>query len=122
MEPNEITGEIIRCAHTVANILGAGFLEKVYEKALAHELRKAGLPVERQQPVCVTYDGIAVGNYFADLLVMGTVVVEVKATKKITEIDMAQSLNYLRATGLKICLVINFGTSRIEVKRLVHHF
>jgi len=119
---DEITERIIGCAYTVANALGNGFLEKAYENALAHELRKSGLTVEQQKNIQVFYDGIIVGDYAADLLVEGSVLVELKAVKALDEIHIAQCLNYLKATGLKVCLLLNFGTAKVQVKRLVHRF
>ena len=121
-ELNQITERIIGCAYTVANTLGNGFLEKVYENALAHELRKSGLLAEAQSPIQVTYDGVVVGDYYADLLVQRNVLVELKAVKALNDNHVAQCLNYLKATGLKVCLLINFGTPRVEVKRLVNKF
>jgi GxxExxY protein len=118
-ELNSITERIIGCAYTVSNSLGCGFLEKVYENALAHELRKAGLIVAQQQPIKVVYDDVVVGEYIADLLIEGTVLVELKAIKGLDEIHMAQCLNYLKATGLHLCLLINFGKPRVEIKRIV---
>ncbi len=120
MELNEITEKIIRCAYIVANALGVGFLEKVYENALAHELRKSGLSASQQKGVLIRYDGVTVGEYHTDLLVQDAVVVELKATKAIDEIHIAQCLNFLKASGYKLCLLINFGTPRIEIKRLVY--
>lgn len=119
---NAISEKIIGCAFAVANGLGCGFLEKVYENALAHELRKAGLTVEQQRGIEVRYDGIVVGSYCADLLVQEAVVVELKAVKALDDIHAAQGLNYLRATDLKICLLLNFGSPKLEVKRLVNRF
>jgi GxxExxY protein len=119
---NEITRHIIGCAHTVSNTLGCGFLEKVYENALAHELRKCGLRVQQQHAVDVWYDGVKVGDYTADLLVEGHVLVELKAVKTFDDIHAAQCHNYLRATGLHVCLLINFGAPRVEVKRIVRNF
>ena len=116
---NPITEKIIGCAYTVSNTLGAGFLEKVYENALAHELRKAGLKVEQQRPIQVIYDGVAVGEYFADLIVEDCVLVELKASKALDEAHKLQCINYLKATGRRVCLLLNFGTSRVEIKRLV---
>jgi len=115
-----ITEKIIGCAYTVANILGSGFLEKVYENALAHELRKAGLDVLQQAAIPVMYDGVTVGEYVADLLVDNEILVELKAVKALDNIHFAQCMNYLKATGLTVCLLINFGTPRIEVKRIVN--
>ncbi|MBN1867260.1 GxxExxY protein [Candidatus Sumerlaeota bacterium] len=119
---DELTERIIGCAYTVSNTLGAGFLEKVYENALAHEIRKAGLKVEQQHPVRVVYDGVTVGEYFSDLLVEGEVIVELKAAAKTDDSHVAQCLNYLKATGLHVCLLLNFGKPRVDVKRLVSKF
>jgi GxxExxY protein len=119
---NQITERIIGCAFTVSNTLGSGFLEKVYENALAHELRQTGLTVEQQHPIKVYYDEVVVGDYLADLLVDDYVLVELKAIKALGDIEMAQCLNYLRATGLRICLVLNFRKPRVQVKRIVQDF
>jgi len=119
---DQLSERIIGCAYSVSNGLGAGFLEKVYENALAHELRKAGLRVEQQRPLRVEYDGVVVGEYAADLLVEGCVLVELKAVKEFDEIHLAQCLNYLKATGLSLCLLINFGKPKAEVRRIVNRF
>ena len=119
---DSITEKIIGCAYRVANVLGSGFLEKVYENALAVELRKAELVIEQQKPIRILYDGQIVGDYVADLLVEDVIVVELKAIKAIEEIHMAQCLNYLKATRLKVCLLMNFGRPRIQIKRIVHNF
>jgi GxxExxY protein len=115
---NAVTEKIIGCTYTVGNTLGCGLLEKVYENALKIELTTAGLRVEQQHPITVLYDGQNVGDYAADLLVEGEVIVEIKAVRKIEDIHLAQCLNYLRATGLKLGLLVNFGGTRVEVKRL----
>jgi len=99
-------------------MLGVGFLKKVYEDALAHELRKSGILVAQQHPVTVIYDGVVVGNYI-DLFVEQSVMVELKAVTSLDASHRAQGLNYLSATGLPLCLLINFGRPRIEIKRLV---
>jgi GxxExxY protein len=119
MDINKITEIIIGCAYTVSNGLGVGFLEKVYENALVHELRKAGLQVLQQYAIRVLYDGVDVGDYIADLLVEGSVLVELKAVKAFDDVHLAQCLNYLKATGLKVCLLINFGKPKVEIKRIV---
>ena len=111
---------IIGRAFVVLNTLGVGFLEKVYENALGHELRKAGLSVCQQYNIRVSYDGVIVGVYTADLLVEDTVLVELKATKMLDPIHSAQCLNYLKATGLPLCLLLNFGKSRLEIKRVAN--
>jgi len=116
---DRLTEKIIGCAYTVGNTLGCGFLEKIYENALALELRKAGLTTVQQHGIQVLYDGVVVGEYVADLLVEGIVLVELKAVKALDDIHAAQCLNYLKATGIQICLLINFGRPRVEVKRLI---
>ena len=103
----------------VSNALGSGFLEKVYENALAHELRKAGLAVMQQHGVVVRYDGIIVGDYAVDLMVEESVIVELKATKAVADIHRAQCINYLRGTGLHLCLLLNFGNPRLAIQRIV---
>jgi GxxExxY protein len=115
---NPVTEKIIGCAYTVSNALGAGFLEKVYENALAIEIRKAGLKVAQQQPIQVWYDGNLVGEYYADLLVEESVLVEIKAVKAFDEAHWAQCINYLKATGRRLCLLLNFGKTRVEIKRI----
>lgn len=115
----ELTEKIIGCAYKVSNGLGCGFLEKPYENALAHELRKAGLAVAQQSPIQIYYDGIVVGDYFADLLVENSVIIELKAVRELDEVHRAQCLNYLKATGLPICLLMNFGNPRVDIRRLV---
>jgi GxxExxY protein len=117
-EHKQITEKIIGCAYIVLNTLGAGFLEKVYENALAHELRKAGLEVEQQLGVAVRYDGIEVGEYKADLIVEDVVLVELKAAKGLEDAHLAQCLNYLKATGLRTCLLLNFGTAQLGIRRV----
>jgi GxxExxY protein len=118
---NQISEKVIGCAFTVSNTLGAGFLEKVYENALAHELRKAGLHVEQQRGITVHYDGVVVGEYAADLFVENSLLVELKAAKSLEDIHLAQCLNYLKATDLTLCLLINFGTPRVQIKRVIHN-
>ena len=112
-----ITERVIGCAFMVHNKLGCGFSEKVYENALAHELKKAGLTVLQQQPIKVWYDGVIVGDYIADLIVEGVILIELKACKSLDDAHTAQCLNYLAATRLPVCLLINFG-KRVEVRRL----
>jgi GxxExxY protein len=117
-ELKELTELIIGCAFTVSNTLGPGFLEKVYENALVHELRKRGLEADPQHEIPVYYDGIIVGQFFADILVEKKVIIELKAARDEHEVFVAQCLNYLKATGLPICLLLNFGKPRLEIKRL----
>ncbi|GLH74303.1 hypothetical protein GETHLI_28050 [Geothrix limicola] len=114
---DSLTERIIGCAYQVANSLGPGFLEKVYENALAHELRKAGLSVIQQQGIEVRYDAIVVGDFVADLVVEGAVIIELKATRDHADFYTAQCLNYLKATGKPICLLINFGRAKLDIRR-----
>lgn len=117
---NRLTEQIIGCAYAVGNSLGYGFLEKVYENALIHELRKKGIPALNQHSIVVYYDGVVVGEYYADILVENEIIVELKTAKTIDSSHVAQCLNYLKAANKKIGLLINFGRSRVEVKRLVN--
>lgn len=117
-EINELTEKIIGCAIVVSRSLGPGFLEKVYENALCIELRRASLNFEQQKVLTVFYDGEAVGDYFADVLVEGVVLIELKAVRAIEEAHQAQMLNYLKTTGLEIGLILNFGTARLGIKRM----
>ncbi len=114
---NAITERIIGCAYRVHNALGSGFLEKVYENSLVHELRKSGLGVAQQVSCNVTYDGVVVGVYVADIVVEGSVLVELKAVRAFENVHAAQCINYLAATGLPVCLLLNFGR-KVEIKRL----
>ena len=114
-----LTERIIGCAFAVSNTLGCGFLEKVYENALALELRKAGLVVVQQYGMAVSYDEVIVGEYVVDLLVEDTVLIELKTVRALDLAHRAQCLNYLRATGRRLCLLMNFGTPRLEVRRII---
>jgi len=117
-ELNKLTERVIGCAYKVSNGLGCGFLEKVYENALAHELRKNGLRVFQQHAITVRCDGVVVGDYAADLLVEDRLLIELKACKALDDIHTAQCLNYLRATMLPVCLLMNFGRPKIQIKRI----
>ena len=117
---NELSRAIIGCAFTVLNTLGAGFLEKVYENALALQLREAGLAVAQQHGATVTYHGTVIGEYFVDLLIEDKVLVELKAIKALDDAHRLQCVNYLKATGLQLCLLLNFGNPRLEIKRVVN--
>ena len=118
MKHEELTEKIIKAFYTVYNTLGYGFLERVYENALAIELRKMGLHVVCQQPVNVYYDDQIVGEYFADLLVAERVIVELKAVRTLSQEHEAQLLNYLNATSYEVGLLFNFGP-KPQLKRKV---
>ena len=114
-----VTEAVIGAAFDVANTLGCGFLEKVYENAMAVELRRSSHSVEQQRDVEVWYKGGRVGFYQADLIVDGSVVVELKAVSALERSHRAQCLNYLRATRVETGLVINFDRPRLEIQRIV---
>ena len=117
MESEELTRKIIGCAMTVHRVLGGGFLESVYQKALAHELRKAGLSVECEAKIQVNYDGMVVGEFSADMLVNGCIIIENKAVQSLVTAHETQLVNYLTATGIEIGLLLNFGGPHLEFKR-----
>jgi len=115
----EITEQIIGAAFEVYKVLGYGFLEKVYHKALVVELKLRRLPIEEEYAIKVIYKNEIVGEYYADIFVERKVIVEIKVDDKYNSQHEAQLLNYLKATGIKIGLVINFGKSKCEFKRLI---
>ena len=118
---NDLTERIIGCAFEVSNVLGCGFLEKVYERALVQELRMSGLSVQAQYPISVYYKKIVVGNFFADILVEKSILIELKALNSIDNRHYAQCLNYLKASNLNLCLLLNFGTPKIQIKRIIQN-
>ena len=122
MEYKKLTEKIIGCAYRVYNKLGFGFLESVYEKCLMIELRKEGVKAESQQAIVVRYDEAVVGEFVADIVVEGTIIVELKSVRRIALPHEVQLVNYLVATGKPIGLLLNFGESKVEVKRKVKEF
>jgi len=119
MEYKDLTEKIIGCAYRVYNKMGFGYLESVYEKCMLIELRKAGFDIESQKPIRVQYDGEVVGDFIADILVNDTVILELKSVRKLVEAHEVQLVNYLVATGKPVGLLINFGETRVAVKRKV---
>ena len=117
---NDLSRQVIGCAFTVLNVLGAGFPENVYENALTLELRKAGLAVEQQHGLAVLYNDTVVGEYVVDLLIEQALLVELKAVKALDQAHHAQCINYLKASGLRVGLLLNFGTPRLEIKRIAN--
>lgn len=115
---HELTEKIISCAFEVHNTMGFGFAEKVYENALKIELEGLGVPVQQQKALTVYYKDSVVGEYIADLVVNDSIIIEVKAIKNIDKAHEAQLMNYLKATGIKLGLIINFGSS-VNIKRIV---
>ena len=115
----DLSYTIMAAVFEVHNILGPGFLEKVYERALLQELKLQGMNVAVQKELKVRYKDIVVGTYIADLIVDGEVLLEQKAVASLSNLHQAQVLHYLKATGLKLGLLVNFGQERVEYKRLV---
>jgi len=114
----ELTHDILAACFEVSNELGAGFLESVYHKALIIALQQKQLQVQSELPLDVVFRGQSVGNFYADLLVEGKVIVEIKAVAELTSQHIAQVLNYLNGTGIEVGLLVNFGTPKIEYRNL----
>src|SRR5690349_11882982 len=110
--------EVVGACYEVSNVLGAGFLEKVYERALVEELRMRGHQAEAQAPIGVVYKGIHVGEYICDLLVDGILIVELKCCEKLADEHVAQCINYLCATNRPFMLLVNFQNPRVEWRRI----
>ena len=115
----ELTEKVLGAAFKVLNTLGTGFLEKVYENALSFQLQRIGLSVESQKVFHVKYEGAIVGQYQADLVVAGKVIVECKAISNMDSVHEAQLMNYLKASGVHVGLLINFGRPTLQYRRLV---
>ncbi len=115
----ELSFQVMSAVFEVHNVLGSGFLEKVYENALVKEFRIRGVSVEAQKEIAVSYKGLSVGCYFADILVDRKIIIELKAVERLSRINEAQLLNYLKATGIKLGYLINMGGKSVEYKRLV---
>ena len=121
LKHEQITKDVIGCAFEVINELGAGFLESVYEKALLLALQQKGLIAIAQHPVKVVFRNECVGDFYADILVEGKVIIELKAVKAIAPEHQAQTINYLNATGIEVGLLINFGNQKLEYKRFTRN-
>jgi GxxExxY protein len=119
MDINEITYEIRGAIFEVNKVLGHGFLEKVYENALLVELKSRGLKAESQVPLKVTYKDQIVGDYFADMIVEGKILLELKVVENLEKIHEAQILNYLHATGITVGLIVNFTYPKAEIRRFI---
>ncbi len=115
----ELTGRILQCAFEVHNHLGCGFLEKVYERALIQELKAKNLKIEYQKSIKIYYKAEFIGNYIADIIVEDKVIVELKVVEFLTKIHKAQMINYLKATGYEVGLILNFAKPRLEYHRIV---
>lgn len=119
LQHKDVTGVIIGAAFEVYNVLGYGFLERVYQRAMQVELQRGGFHAEIEAEIRVMYKGVEVGFYKADLWVNNCVMVELKAAKSYTQENEPQLLNELKATGVKVGLLINFGRTKVEFKRFV---
>ncbi|WDN87067.1 hypothetical protein BuS5_00035 [Desulfosarcina sp. BuS5] len=119
MKTNDITYKINGAIFEVNRELGSGFLEKIYENALMIELKKVGLKAEKQMPIKVNYKGTEIGEYYADIVVENQIIIELKAVDSLQKIHEAQILNYLKATGYKIGLLVNFKHPKAEIKRFI---
>ncbi len=115
----DLSYKIIGLAIETHNKLGYGFLEKVYENAMLIMFRKKGIKVKQQAPIKVYFEGEIVGEYFADILVEDKIILELKVMEKIIGVHKAQALNYLKATGLRLAIILNFGKEKLEYERLV---
>jgi len=119
---DDLTERVLGAVFEVANTLGAGFLEKVYHRALLRELQLLGIAAVSQASFSVVYKDQSVAEYFADILVEDALVVELKCVDRLTNEHMAQCLNYLRASGMNLCLLVNFQKPTVEWKRVVLNF
>lgn len=119
LELKPIADQIIDCALKVNGVLGFGFSKEVYERALLYELEQARLRTEPKYPMNVYYEGIIVGEFFADFVVQNCILVEIEAVLSLEESHKTKCLNYLKASELDLCLLINFGTSQLQVETLV---
>ena len=120
--PYSLTEQVLAAIFEVSNTLGAGFLEKVYERALLRELALRGIRATSQASFKVTYKGHAVGEYFADILIEDALVIELKCVDRLTNEHTAQCLNYLKASNRTVCLLVNFQKSTVEWQRIVNGF
>ncbi len=116
---NELSQKVIGCAFEVSNTLGAGFFEKVYEKALCIEFEKKGIKFKCQEPILVKYKDNLVGEYITDIVVEECLLLELKAVKALCSEHEAQLMNYLKATKLSYGLLLNFGKPKLGIKRMI---
>jgi len=122
MEHADLTQTIIGCAMAVHSTLGPGFLESVYQHALAHELGKRGIAVECEKRLSVMYDGVVVGDFYADMIVQDVILIENKAVQALSISHDIQVVNYLTATGIDVGLLLNFGADRLQFKRKARRY
>jgi GxxExxY protein len=118
-EYEALTERVLGAVFEVSNTLGAGFLEKVYERALVRELGLRGIRTAVQAPLAISYKGYVVGEYFVDILVEEVLMVELKCVERLGNEHTAQCLNYLRGSGLSVCLLVNFQRAKVEWRRIL---
>lgn len=118
----ELSKRILECCFEVSNELGVGFIESVYEKSLMVALRQKGINVQTQVPLKVTFRGFVVGDFYPDMIVEDKIIIELKAVDSLAKVHYAQLLNYLKATGKKVGLAVNFGNPRLEYRRFENRF
>jgi GxxExxY protein len=116
----DLSFQLMSAVFEVHNVLGSGFLEKVYENALVKEFGIRNIPVETQKGIAVSYKGENIGSYYADLLVDNKIIIELKSVEKLTRLHEAQLLNYLKASGMKLGYLINMGGKKVEYKRMAY--
>ena len=122
MKSEELTGKILAACFEVSNELGCGFLESVYQNALIIALQEKDLKVEPEHPLAVTFHGQTVGQFYTDILVENSVIIELKAVSILNENHRAQIINYLKATGIEVGLLVNFGSPKLEYRRFDNRF
>jgi len=115
----ELVYQVVGCAMKVHQELGYGFLEKVYENSLMHLLNKENIQTKQQYPVPVHFDSVIVGEYYADIMIENKILIELKTVERITNAHFAQVLNYLKATGIRLGLLLNFGPRKLEYERII---
>jgi GxxExxY protein len=120
--PDSLTEAVMAAVFDISNSLGAGFLEKVYERALVRELHIRGIRAVSQAPCRIDYKGESVGEYYADLLIEDVLIIELKCVERLANEHTAQCLNYLRASGREVCLLVNFQRPKVEWRSIVRNF
>jgi GxxExxY protein len=119
---NELVKKVVGACYEVSNVLGAGFLEKVYERALIEELRALGIQADAQVPLPVYYKGSLVGEYFVDILVEGYLIIELKCCDALADEHLAQTINYLKATNRSLALLVNFQHPKVQWRRVYRNY
>jgi len=122
MKKSNLSERVIECGFVVSNLLGTGFLESVYENALCVELEKQGIQFQQQKQLKVIYKTHVVGNFLADLVIENKLLLELKTVSQLAQSHRAQVMNYLKATGLPVALLLNFGTPKLGVQRIVYQY